>query len=189
MGGYYIPLIQGEIYGFKIGLLTDFMLWEHTRKLDYTKRKGEWLVGYGVGFAKGQNIRNYIKENSKEENFEIHIKAVLFLQKQIPNYGNFKNKLDEYIKNIDNWQHSKIELTTISQANQLLLEGKLQRSLNLISDYYKSNYMLITQMSFYLLENQLSKIRVAKQKQEIDSRNYLIQKAEIETKLKNWLLS
>ena len=187
MGGYYFPKIQGEIFGLKTGLLTDLIVCEHTCSINYPKKKEQWLLGYDIGFNKGQDIRNYIKENSKEENFEMNINAALFLQKQIPNYGNFKNELDEYLKNIDKWDKSKIELTTILNANQLLLEEKLQRSLNLISCYYKNNYRLATQMKFYLLENQLSKIRVAKQKQEIDSRSYLIQKTEIQSKFKNWL--
>lgn len=187
MGGYYIPLIQGEIYGFQIGLLTDLMLWEHTRKLDYSKRKGEWLVGYGVGFTKGQNIRNQIKEHSIIENLDSNTRAVLFLQKRIFNYGDFQKELNVYLKNIKNWHVSKIENNSIINANKLLLENKLQRSLDFIANYYTENFKLVTLMKFYPLQNQLSIIRMAKQKQEIDNESYLVQKQEIQSKFEKWL--
>ncbi|NHN24326.1 hypothetical protein FIA58_001450 [Flavobacterium jejuense] len=185
--GEYIPLIKGEMEGFKIGLTSDLILWEHTKSLDYSKYHGEWLVGYGFGFQIGKNIRIQVKNNSGPKNFETNIKSILFLQNRIYNYGKFHDKLQIYLQNISNWNQILLQKETIENTKKLLSEKKLQRSLNNVYNYYKENYALVAQMHFYVLLKKLSDARHSKQQKKITSEAYLNKKFEIQNKLEDWL--
>lgn len=187
MGGYYVPLVQGEIEGFKIGITSDIMLWEHLRSLDYSKHEGEWLVGYGFGFQLGKNIRQQIKDNSIPKEFETKIKGILFLQNRIYNYGKFHDKLKVYLQHLSNWNEIQVPKQVIEKSKKLLSEKKLQRSLDNIYNHYKGNYALVTQMDFYVVLKKLSDVRHSKQKKKITSEEYLRIKLEIENELKDWL--
>ena len=187
MGGYYTPLIQGEMEGFKIGLTSDLILWEHTRSLDYSKYEGEWLVGYGFGFQLGKNIRLQVIANSEPKNLDTNIKAILFLQNRIYNYGKFHDKLQVYLQHLSNWNEIQIPKQVIENSEKFLSEKKLQRSLDNIYNYYKENYALVTQMHFYTVLKKLSDVRHSKQKKKITSETYLKMKLEIEAELKSWL--
>lgn len=187
--GEYAPLIQGEIEGFKKGLSSNLILWEHIRSFDYSKHTGEWLVGYGVGFEKSQNIRQQIKNISKEETFENNIKATLFLQNRIYNYGDFHKELKIYLQNISKWNEIRIQKEAIENTKKLLSQEKLQRSLNHIYNYYKENYALVTQMHFYVLLKKLSDLRHSKQNKKITSDSYLALKLEIQNEFEDWLVN
>lgn len=189
MGGYYVPLIQGEMEGFKIGLTSDLMLWEHTRRLDYSKHEGEWLVGYGFGFQIGKNIRKLVKDNSEPKNVETNTKAILFLQNRIYNYGKFHEKLQVYLENISNWNQKQLQKEVVENTKKLLSEKKLQRGLNNVYDYYKEKYALVAQMHFYTLLKKLSNLRHSKQQKKITSEAYLSIKFEIQNELDDWLLN
>ena|GEM_PF-3880539 len=50
-------MVEGEISGYKVGIYTDLILWEHCQALDLEKLDREYLIGFGVGFTKGQSAR------------------------------------------------------------------------------------------------------------------------------------
>lgn len=187
MGGYYVPLIQGEMEGFKIGLTSDLILWEHTRRLDYSKYEGEWLVGYGFGFQIGKNIRQQVKDNSEPNIIETNIKAILFLQDRIYNYGKFHDKLKVYLQHFSNWNEFQLPKQVIKNSEYLLTQEKLQRSIDNVYHYYRENYALVAQMHFYGLLKKLTDIRHSKQQKKLTPEEYLKMKLKIKDKLKDWL--
>ena len=187
MGGMYFPNIAGEIEGIKNGIATDSIDWKSIHAKGYAKYNKQWLVGYGVGFEKGQNIRTQIKGLSQPETFDTNIKAILFLQNRIYNYGKFHDKLQVYLQHLSNWNEIQIPKQVIENSEKFLSEKKLQRSLDNIYNYYKENYALVTQMHFYTVLKKLSDVRHSKQKKKITSETYLKMKLEIEAELKSWL--
>lgn len=55
--GKYAQIIHGEIAGLKVGIKSNDSLWKHAQQLEKESHEGEYLVGFGVGYTKGQTIR------------------------------------------------------------------------------------------------------------------------------------
>ena len=186
MGGTYAPVIKGEIQGLKIGIDTDLILWEHTRKLDYKELEGEWLVGFGVGFNKGQIIRKKLKKKGNEKTLNLRVKATLYLLKDI-SYVKFEKELKSYLKNIQNWESKHLTKDIITESQSLLRKDKLQRALMKIKEFYRDEKVLIAMMQYSHLPTRLSKLRFNKQCNDITKDTYLLEKQKIKVDLERWI--
>lgn len=188
MGGKYIPLIEGEIYGFEIGIDTELILWEHTRKLDYEKLEGEYLVGIGVGFTKAQQVRVCLKEHHKNLTFEEKLTLYKFLvEKYLKDYQTFINISKDFLANIDHWKVTKTPIEVCEEVEYFLHQENLQRALDSIDKYNYEKYRLKLITEYEEIKFLLPNLRSRKQRQEIDTITYQKEKAEIKQKLQEWL--
>ncbi|MDR7212068.1 hypothetical protein [Flavobacterium piscis] len=184
--GEYAPIVVGEIEGLKTGLVTDLDLWYLTRDFEYEKLEGEWLVGFGVGFTKGQRLRNQIRENASLEIFSERIHAVLgFLE--VNCYSIFISSIDSYIEHIDNWNYKNLTLTVVKEVQTLLESNKIQQALQTLVDYYEKNFMLIDLVKFEKIIGRLKELRKQKQHKRITTIQYNDIKQQIATDLKQWI--
>ncbi|WP_163398814.1 hypothetical protein [Flavobacterium fluviatile] len=184
--GQYAPIILGEIEGLKIGLDTDINLWELTQTFEYEKLEEEWLIGFGVGFTKGQRLRNQIRKNVSSEIFSERIHAVLKLL-EMNCYSIFTASIDSYIAHIDNWNNKNLPYTVILKTEALLASNKIQQALQTIVDYYEKNFMLIDLMNFEKITRQLKELRRYKQQKRITVLQYSDIKQQIAANLKQWI--
>lgn len=184
--GEYAPIIIGEIEGLKIGLNTDLDLWQLTRNFEYGKLQGEWLVGFGVGFTKGQRFRNQIRKNASLEIFSERISAVLVFI-EVNCYSIFVSSIDSYIENIDKWNCKKLTPAVLLEIQTLLESNKMQQALQTLVDYYEKNFMLIDLMKFEKIARRLKELRKQKQHKQITTIQYTDIKQQIVTDLKQWI--
>lgn len=184
--GEYAPIIKGEIEGLKTGLDTDLDLWQLTKNFEYEKLEGEWLVGFGVGFTKGQHLRNLIREKTSLEIFPENISAVLgFLEMNC--YSVFISSIDSYIEHIDHWNYKNLTLTVVQEIQTLLESNKMQQALQTLADYYENNFMLIDLVKFEKIITLLKELRKQKQHKRITTIQYHDSKQQIVTDLKQWI--
>lgn len=184
--GEYAPIIKGEIEGLKTGLNTDLALWQLSQNFEYKKLEGEWLVGFGVGFTKGQRLRNQIRENASLEIFSESIRAVLgFLEMNC--YSIFVSSIDSYIEHIDHWTYKNLTPTVVQEIQTLLESNKMQQALQTLVDYYKKNFMLIDLVKFEKINRRLKELRKQKQHKRITTIQYNDSKQKIVTDLKQWI--
>lgn len=184
--GQYAPIIIGEIEGLKTGLDTDINLWKLVQNFEYEKLEGEWLIGFGVGFTKGQRLRNQIRKNVTLEIFSERIHAVLrFLE--VNCYSVFTASIDSYIEHIDSWNCANLPDTVVQEIQTLLESNKTQQALQTVSDYYQSNFMLIDLVEFEKITRRLKKLRKQKQQKRVTAIQYNDIKQQIVTDLKHWI--
>lgn len=184
--GIYAPIIYGEIEGLKIGIDTDLILWEHTRNLDYDKLEGEWLIGYGVGFNKGQNLRSILLTHTTNEVIDEEINAILFLLESV-SYADFEPLLLKYLENIKNWRSKKITPHVVSEVESFIARNKLQRALQVVTHFYETHRNLIALIEYSELSDKLYSIRQNKQLNKIESDDYLEQNQRVKLDLQNWI--
>lgn len=184
--GQYAPIILGEIEGLKIGLDTDSHLWQLTQNLDYDKLEGERLIGFGVGFTKGQRLRNQIRGNVSSEIFSERIHAVLKLL-EMNCYSVFTASIDSYVAHVDNWNNKNLPYTIVLKTEALLESNKIQQALQTIIEYYEKNFVLIDLMNFEKITKQLKELRRQKQQKQITAIQYNDIKQQIATDLKHWI--
>ena len=184
--GSYAPIVKGEIEGLKIGLDTDLILWEHTRTLEYDKLEGEWLVGFGVGFNKGQTIRKKLAENANDKTLKKRVSSILFLLVEIP-YSEFETVLLNNLENLESWGTERLTKEIVSEVESLIEQDKLQRALTQIKIFYENQKKLIALMNYSKLPSELSKLRESKQHNEINNVVYLLKKQKIKFELKRWI--
>ncbi|AXT59249.1 hypothetical protein D1816_02420 [Aquimarina sp. AD10] len=184
--GLYAPIVKGEIEGLKIGLDTNLILWEHTRTLEYDKLKGEWLVGFGVGFNKGQTIRKKLTENVNDKILKKRVSSILFLLAEIP-YSEFETVLLNNLENLKNWESEHLTKEIVSEVESLIEQDKLQQALTQIKVFYQNQKALTALMNYSQLPNELSKLRQSKQRNEINNEVYLLEKQKIKFDLKKWI--
>ncbi|WP_459210854.1 hypothetical protein [Aquimarina rhabdastrellae] len=186
--GLYAPIIKGEIEGFKIGLDTDLILYEHARLLEYDKLGGEWLIGFGVGFNKGQNIRKKLIKNTDGDSviLEKRIKAILFLLDETV-YSQFEDMLSESLKNISSWESQKLKSNVLVEVRSLIQQDKLQQALMTIKEFYHKQKVLIALMNYSTLEKSLSSLRQRNRRNEINNEVYLLEKKKIKKYLEKWV--
>ncbi|MEO1033562.1 MAG: hypothetical protein AAFX55_19400 [Bacteroidota bacterium] len=184
--GLYAPIIKGEIEGLKIGINTDLILREHTRNLQYEKLEGEWLIGFGVGFNKGQIIRSKLKEKAGETTLNERVKAVLYLLEDV-SYDKFEIDFRTYLKNVENWESKHLSKNIIIEVKSLIKIDKLQRALMKIKEFYQKEKALTAMMQYSHFPNRLSRLRQDKQRDNITGRTYLLEKQKIKLDLERWI--
>ena len=149
--GKYAPIIYGEIAGLKKGVSTDLMLREHTKELDNDSLDGEYLVGFGIGFTKGQIIREKLRKTKTDLQFDIKLDLLSkFLEKNdgFPAYSEFHKKVNSYLDNQNNWDESQISENLFKSTIELIDKKLYKRALDNISDYYNDNYFLKAFLEF-----------------------------------------
>lgn len=186
--GLYAPMIKGEKEGMKIGLDSDLDLWQITKGFDYEKLEGEWLLGYGVGFVKGQCLRNKIRRSTSKVTFSESIRSVLVFH-EMHCYNIFVSSIDSYIEHIDNWNCKKMTCIVEQEIQALLELNKLQQALHTLADYYKNNFVLNVVFDFDRISKQLKQLRRSKQYKQISTKQYLDGKSKILIDLKHWLVN
>jgi hypothetical protein len=187
-GRKYIPLIEGEIYGFKIGIDTKINLWEHSRELNYDKLKGEYLIGIGVGFTKAQQIRELIKEKNENLLFEEKLELFKFLiDKCGDDYVEFTTLSKEFLKNIDNWGRVEIPSEIIRKTVLLVAKKRLQRALDKINKFNHEEFRLKLIIEYREINSLLPDLRTRKKRGIINTEEYQQEKIRIESKLLDWL--
>lgn len=188
MGGKYIPLIRGEIYGLEIGIDTEMNLWEHSRKLNYDEIEGEYLIGIGVGFTKAQQIREILKQKKTDLTFEEKVKLYKYLiLKHAKRYGDFKEISDNFIEHVDNWGKAEIPNQIEIEVHQLLKENKIQRAVDRIYDFNYDEFRLKSITEYEEMKSLLPELREKKKKGKINSIESKKGKIEIENRLKEWI--
>ena len=188
MGGKYIPLIKGEIYGLQIGIDTEMNLWEHSRKLDFEKLGGEYLIGIGVGFTKAQQIRERLRETEEDLSFEERLKLYKYLiETHGGRYGEFMEMSRHFVENVNNWGNKIMPREIAEKVFHHLKNQKIQRAVDEINTFNYENYRLELITQYKEIKNLLPKLREAKQKGQIDSIEYRKRKAEIESRLMDWV--
>jgi hypothetical protein len=187
-GRRYIPLIQGEIYGLEIGIDTEMNLWEHSRKLNHEELDGNYLIGFGVGFTKAQQIRERIKEGNLNISFEEKLDLFKFLlNKYGKDYVRFTNISKEFLRNIDNWANTTIPIGIINETILLLNEKKLQRALNRIDKFNYEEFRLRLITEYEEIKLVLPNLREKNKSDEINSDKYKEGKVELEHRLLDFL--
>ena len=184
--GLYAPIIKGEIEGLKIGLDSDLILWEHTQKLEYEKLQGEWLVGFGVGFNKGQTIRKKLRKKADDKTLNERVKTTLYLLEDL-SYKEFETILKDNLKNVQNWESKHLTKDIITEAESLLHKDKLQRALLKIKEFYRNEKVLTAMMHYSHFPARLNKLRLNKQRDKITKNTYLLEKQKIKSDLKKWI--
>lgn len=185
--GLYAPIVKGEIEGIKIGLDTELNLWQLTKHFEYEKMDGEWLLVYGVGFAKGQSLRSQIRRNTSEASFSESIRSVLVFH-EMHCYNIFISSIDSYVEHIDNWNFKKMTCIVEQEIQALLELNKLQQALHTLADYYKNNFVLNAVLEFNRISKQIKQLRRSKQYKQISTKQYLDGKSTILIDLKHWLV-
>lgn len=182
------PNILGEIEGLKKGIDTDLMLWEHVRKMDTKKLDAEYLVGFGVGFEKSQNIRRQIESNKSELSFEE--KLELFkrvINEHVDNYLYYARWSNDLLGKIDNWGDSKLPKAIVNKSLDFLDKKLIQRAIDNIYYHYYGNQNLKAVFEFGKIKQVLIDIREQKKRQKIDVLESQKRKIELENQLREWI--
>lgn len=189
MGGMYSPLIHGEIDGLKIGIDTTTMtLWEHSKALDFNELGGEYLIGFGVGFAKAQHIREKLQVSGHNLDFEEKVRLYKYLvTTHADNYGPFVKMSRAFLDNIDSWGNEIIPVKVREEVLSLLKEQKLQRAIDKIDQFNYEHFRMALIIKYSELKTLLPKLRERKKKNQINAQQYQILKRDIENRLIAWI--
>lgn len=186
--GRYADIVLGEVAGTKVGLTSDLMLWEHSRKMNLEESGSEYLIGFGVGFTKGQGYRKQLRERlGNEPLLKDAVDALLWQLKENKdwNFQKFDNNVGIWLSNMVNWSVAELDISTYEQSREYLKKNMLQRALDIVLNYYIENHRLIAWRSYEVLHKELHKVRHRKQRgQLMDSKAEL---NEISNRLAEWL--
>ena len=184
----FIPLIEGEIFGFRIGIKTDLLLWEHCQQLAMEKMDNEYLVGIGVGFTKAQSVRIQLKKKNNKLTFERKQELYEFIvNKYLEEFIRFYEISNGYLDHIELWGERGIPLKICNEVDSLLGDGKIQRAIDKVNRFYTEQFRLEGLIAFQDVYTSLGKLREKKKKGEISTGEYAIKRQKIELSLRSWI--
>lgn len=184
MGGFYHPICQGEIEGYKCGLKSSQTIYDHVKDLDFSQKYTEYWIGFGFGYAKGKSVRELLeKDNSCELTFEEKTDCYLYLYcRQLDCKMNLT---ESYLKNLTEWNKSVTPIDIVEKSVDLLNKNKIQRAIQQLFDYYKSTFQLKNLIEMDKLLQELSNLRRKKRNNNQSEEHYTPE--EIRRKLQEWL--
>lgn len=189
--GEYAQIVYGEMAGLKIGIKSSDDLWKYAQELEKESHHCEYLVGFGMGYTKGQIIRENLRCTSNlsfKNKVEIVIK---YLNKNdfFPKFSEFSSNINGYIENQNIWNNGMISNDVYETTTELLGKGLLQRTLDNIHMYYVNRKALKIVLEFEELKERLSEIRNKKKKNGIDLISYRERIIELRNDLSKWIES
>lgn len=184
MGGIFHPLVQGQIDGRTKGLQVDLYLFAFIQKtdVDFTKFDHEYCIGFGAGYTEGQQLRNQLKKLQGTLLFEEYIACCtyLFLKTQY-----CRISPQHYLEHIDKWHRLDIDYTVAQNVFNYINDNKIQKALNEIFEFYKTDFRLKALKDFDILLQNLKNLRTQK-KQDMHF-DVSAGKTKIVSDLKAWL--
>lgn len=184
----FIPLVEGEIQGYKTGIDTDWILWEHIRHFDYQKQEGEYWVGFGVGFTKAQQARTILL--TKNKSLSYNKKQLLYrhvMDLYLDDFIRFYKYAEEYLKNIEKWGLRSIPKSVCREVDELLRLKKLQRAIETIYVFNHREHRLESIMEYQEIMKVLPTLRKLKKSGKIDSTESENRKRQLENQLRQWI--
>lgn len=153
----------------------------------HIRERNDYLIGYVIGVEKSRYYRQKIILLGKKLSFQKNIILFKFLIDRYA-YGRFDIISNSFIQNINNWHNEKISLETLNDIKALLLERRLQRTIDCLYEFYFENYCLSSMIEVYRIKSSLTELRLKKSKGIIvNSEDYSKEKTVIQSKLTEWI--
>ena len=190
------PIYEGEFEGRKIGLISDFSLYELSINsevknqiasvidtqilvednkfekfaIEQNKRTSiNFCLGFGYGFSEGKRARLIIeKAENNGLTFEENIVYYKILVENSKYCTERINVADDYLNNISNWSKYEIPIIIYEKCISELNNKKIQRAINIVKTFSLENYFLKLLIDNNLLNQKLISIR----KKKIERKNY-----------------
>lgn len=162
MGGMPFPSAQGEIDGRMNGLKSDLSIDEVSRPMKYGKFHSQYWRGFDIGYEKGQALRNDMRKLRGALSFEEYIECCEFLFSKTQ-YCRTSPK--EYLDHIEHWDQFGIDSKVCQESLKFLVEHKVQRALNEIFEFYKTNFRMKALRELDILVQDLKVLRNRKKKE------------------------
>lgn len=169
MSGIYLPRIQGEIDGRKVGLQNAatyqaYILQNDPRdsKPQYqSKMKSGYYIGFEEGYAKGQEIRCFLEED--QLCFLSFEEKIICFSRLLQKQESCRTELaTEFLKNITFWDRIDLPKEIYENAKLLLVSNKIQQVIQLLFEESKVRYYLKACTELDAFGVKLKKLRKAK---------------------------
>jgi hypothetical protein len=190
MGGMLPPLLLGQREAIKIGLQSELRLYDHAKTLNFEELDGNYLLGYGIGFEKGQRLREHLA--STDIDIDLDEKARLIAARHELYWLNFDKFVVTSLEFSDNqreWANFRLPPELRETSSRLLQANKLQQALDKVREFYEGERRLIALADFEEISSELKKTREGLAKGEISTDDGRHARVRIKVLLENWLKS